>query len=43
MTQDYPVYPYLGVVKKVVQQPIAFPPQHQEQAHGMGNESKTDI
>lgn len=35
MDQDYPVYPYLGVVQKVVQQPIAFPPQHQEQAPGL--------
>ncbi|PYF04705.1 SDR family oxidoreductase [Ureibacillus chungkukjangi] len=35
MTQDYPVYPYLGVVQKGVQQPIAFPPQHQDQAPGM--------
>lgn len=35
MDQDYPVYPYIGVVKKVVQQPIAFPPQHQEQAPGV--------
>ncbi len=35
MHQDYPVYPYLGVVKKVVEQPIAFPPQHQDQAPGM--------
>ncbi|BDH61814.1 NAD(P)-dependent oxidoreductase [Lysinibacillus sp. PLM2] len=35
MDQDYPVYPYLGVVLEVVQQPIAFPPQHQEQAPGL--------
>ncbi|WP_036688264.1 SDR family oxidoreductase [Paucisalibacillus globulus] len=35
MDQDYPVYPYLGVIKKVVEQPIAFPPQHQEQAPGL--------
>ncbi|MFS0864287.1 SDR family oxidoreductase [Fredinandcohnia sp. 179-A 10B2 NHS] len=35
MHQDYPVYPYIGVVQKVVQQPIAFPPQHQEHAPGL--------
>lgn len=35
MDQDYPVYPYLGVVQKVVLQPIAFPPQHQEQVPGL--------
>jgi NAD(P)-dependent dehydrogenase (short-subunit alcohol dehydrogenase family) len=35
MYQDYPVYPYLGVTKRIVEQPIAFPPQHQEQQPGM--------
>lgn len=35
MYQDYPVYPYLGVTKRVVEQPIAFPPQHQEQQPGL--------
>lgn len=35
MDQDYPVYPYLGEVLKVVKQPIAFPPQHQDQAPGV--------
>lgn len=35
MNQNYPVYPYLGYIQKVVQQPIAFPPQHQEQAPGL--------
>ena len=35
MDQNYPIYPYLGVVQKVVQQPIAFPPQHQEQTPGL--------
>jgi NAD(P)-dependent dehydrogenase (short-subunit alcohol dehydrogenase family) len=31
----YPIYPYVGVTQKVVQQPIAFPPQHQEQSPGL--------
>lgn len=35
MSKDYPVFPYLGFVQKVVNQPIAFPPQHQEQAPGV--------
>jgi NAD(P)-dependent dehydrogenase (short-subunit alcohol dehydrogenase family) len=35
MEQDYPVYPYFGVIQKTVQQPIAFPPQHQEQMPGL--------
>jgi len=35
MNQGYPVYPYLGVIQKVVEQPIAFPPQHQEQSPGL--------
>ncbi|RHW39294.1 SDR family oxidoreductase [Lysinibacillus yapensis] len=34
MVKDYPVYPYLDVKKKVVEQPIAFPPQHQQQTPG---------
>ncbi|MBP2241483.1 NAD(P)-dependent dehydrogenase (short-subunit alcohol dehydrogenase family) [Cytobacillus eiseniae] len=35
MNQDYPVYLYLDVIQKVVQQPIAFPPQHQKQQPGL--------
>jgi len=35
MDNDYPVYPYLGYIQKVVNQPIAFPPQHQDQAPGV--------
>lgn len=29
MNQVYPYYPYIGVEKREVMQPIAFPPQHQ--------------
>ncbi|WP_373232326.1 SDR family oxidoreductase [Cohnella sp.] len=35
MDQYYPVYPYLGFTQRVVTQPIAFPPQHQEQQPGL--------
>jgi len=35
MNKDYPGYPNLGLVQKLVQQPIAFPPQHQERAPGL--------
>lgn len=35
MNNGYPVYPYIGVVQKVVQQPIAFPPQHQNRVPGL--------
>lgn len=35
MDQNYPVYPYLGFRERIVQEPIAFPPQHQEQAPGL--------
>ncbi|AST90910.1 MULTISPECIES: SDR family oxidoreductase [Sutcliffiella] len=35
MDRNYPVYPYIGYKKKVVKQPIAFPPQHQEEAPGL--------
>ena len=35
MDNDYPVYPYLGYIQKVVNQPIAFPPQHQDQVPGV--------
>lgn len=34
MNKDYPVYPYLGYIQKVVYQPIAFPPQHQDRSPG---------
>ena len=30
MDQNYPVYPYIGMEKREVMQPIAFPPQHQQ-------------
>ncbi len=30
MKEDYPVYPFIGAVKKEVIQPVAFPPQHQQ-------------
>jgi NAD(P)-dependent dehydrogenase (short-subunit alcohol dehydrogenase family) len=35
MDKNYPVYPYIGVQQKIVQQPIAFPPQHQERQPGL--------
>src|SRR4051812_4455573 len=35
MDQNYPAYPFIGVIEKVEKQPIAFPPQHQEQAPGL--------
>ena len=29
MNSKYPVYPFIGTIKREVTQPIAFPPQHQ--------------
>jgi hypothetical protein len=35
MQCPYPVYPFLGYQTKVIQEPIAFPPQHQDQVTGL--------
>jgi len=35
MQFSYPVYPFLGYRTKLVQEPIAFPPQHQDQVPGL--------
>lgn len=35
MDEHYPVYPYLGSIKRVETQPIAFPPQHQDRQPGL--------
>jgi hypothetical protein len=35
MQSYYPVYPFLGYQTKYIQEPIAFPPQHQDQVPGL--------
>ncbi|SEB80026.1 SDR family oxidoreductase [Paenibacillus sp. GP183] len=35
MEYPYPVYPFIGYQTKIVQEPIAFPPQHQDQVPGL--------
>jgi NAD(P)-dependent dehydrogenase (short-subunit alcohol dehydrogenase family) len=30
MNQNYPIYPYIGITKRVETVPLTFPPQHQE-------------
>ncbi|MBW5446118.1 SDR family oxidoreductase [Cohnella sp. CFH 77786] len=35
MNPPYPVYPYIGTVRRVVTTPVTFPPQHQDRQPGL--------